>query len=236
VVGTIRAVTVPGRYAVIPTRNRPAELAAAVTALHSQDAAVVVVDNGSNPPASPPVDHHHVPLPNAPTVIVDDEQPPNLSRLWNVALDEVAEQATRRELTAWDVAVINDDAVLPTGWYDACAAAMRETGAAAACSDPHGRLTSRLVKTAPDRDVFTRMCGWAFLLRGELGLRFDEDLRWWWSDSAMDLAARDAGGMVVIPGYAVGNTHANSTTVGPLAEQAGRDRVTFETKFGPAPW
>jgi hypothetical protein len=226
----------PGRYAVVATRDRPTELAAVVDALHAQGAVVVVVDNGSEPPASPPVDHNHEPLPNAPTVIVDDEQPPNLSRLWNVALDEVAEQAHRRGLTAWDVAVVNDDAVLPEGWFDACTTAMRQHGAAAACSDPHGRLTAPLLKTAPDRDAFTRLCGWAFILRGEHGFRFDERFRWWFGDTDVDWRARAAGGMVIVPGYPVGNLRANSTTVGELAEQAGRDRATFAAKHGSAPW
>lgn len=229
--------TVPGRYAIIATRDRPAELAAVVNALHAQGATIVVVDNGSDPPATPPIDHGTGgPLPAAPTVIVDFEQPPNLSRLWNLALGEVEDQARRQGLTRWDVAVVNDDAVIPAGWYDACASLMRETAAAAACSDPHGRLTAPLLKTAPDNDVFTRLCGWAFILRGEQGLRFDEAMRWWWSDSDMDLQARRAGGMVIIPGYPVGNTHANSTTVGELAAQAGRDRETFAAKHGSVPW
>lgn len=229
--------TLPGRYAVVATRDRPTELAAVVHALHAQGVTVVVVDNGSDPPALPPIDFTtDGPLPNAPTVIVDYEQPPNLSRLWNLALNEVEDQARRRALTEWDVAVVNDDAVIPAGWYDACATAMRLAGAAAACSDPHGRLAAPILKTAPDRDAFTRMCGWAFILRGENGFRFDETMCWWFSDSDADWAARAAGGMVIIPGYPVGNVHANSTTVGELAEQAGRDRVTFAAKHGSAPW
>jgi hypothetical protein len=220
-------VTEPGRYAVIATRDRPANLAAVVTALHAQSAHPIVVDNGSTPPAAPPATC---------TVIVDGEQPPNLSRLWNLGLGEVAQQAADAGLSAWDVAVVNDDAVLPDGWFDACATAMRETGAAAACSDPHGRLTSRLVKTAPDRDVYTRMCGWAFLLRGELRQRFDETMRWWWADSSADFEARGKGGMVIVPGFPVGNLHANSTTVDELAAQAARDRIAFEARWGPAPW
>ncbi|MCW6003855.1 glycosyltransferase family 2 protein [Micromonospora sp. CPCC 205371] len=229
--------TIPGRYAVIATRDRPTELAVVVNALHKQHATVVVVDNGSEPRVSPPVDHDtDGPLPNAPTVIVDYEQPPNLSRLWNLGLDEAATQAANAGLQRWDIAVVNDDAVLPDGWFDACANAMRYIGAAAACSDPHSRITAPLVKTTPDRDAFTRMCGWAFVLRGELGFRFDETMRWWWSDSDADWAARAAGGMVIIPGYPVGNVHANSTTVGALAEQASRDRATFAAKWGWAPW
>lgn len=223
--------SVPARYAVIPTRDRPAELAAVVAALHAQDVQVIVVDNGSTPPAAPPMTHDRPCW-----VIVDHEQPPNLSRLWNLGIDHAADLAADAGQQAWDVAVVNDDAVIPDGWFTACSRAMRSVGAMAASSDPHGRITAPLVKTAPDRDVFTRMCGWAFLLRGEGGLRADEDLRWWWGDSAIDAAARKAGGTVLIPGFAVGNLHANSTTRGALAAQAGNDRATYESKWGPAPW
>jgi hypothetical protein len=220
-------VTTSGRYAVIATRDRPTELADVVDALHVQDVHPIVVDNGSGPPASPPA---------VCTVLVEPEQPPNLSRLWNLGLGAADELAVGAGLNRWDVAVVNDDAVLPDGWFDACATAMRQHGAAAACTDPHGRLTAPLLKTSPDRDVFTRMCGWAFLLRGELRLRADERLRWWWGDTHLDFSARSAGGMLIIPGPSVGNRYANSTTVGALAEQAERDRAMFASIWGQAPW
>lgn len=227
----------PGRYAIIPTRNRPTELGQLVTELHRQGAAVVVVDNGSDPPASPPVDHDtDGVLPNAPTVIVDYEQPPNLSRFWNIAFEEVEAQARRRGLTEWDVGVFNDDAVIPAGWFDAVTTTLRTTGAAAACSDPYGTIRSLTVKYDPDQDVMTRMCPWAFVVRGELGLRADEDLLWWYGDTQFDHLARRSGGVAIIPGLRTGNVHANSTTVGALAEQAGRDRATFARKYGGVPW
>lgn len=228
--------TVPGRYAIIPTRDRPAELAALVTELHRQGAAVVVVDNGSVPPASPPVDHTHEPLPNAPTVIVDHQQPPNLSRFWNLAFEEIEAQARLRGLTEWDVGVFNDDTVIPAGWFDAVSTALRSSSAAAASSDPYGTMKTPLLKTQPDHDVMTRMCPWAFVVRGELRLRADEDLQWWWQDSDLDLRARAMGGVAIVPGYPTKNLHANTTTVGVLAEQAGRDREAFVAKHGWAPW
>jgi len=236
-VGTIRAVTVPGRYAVIPTRDRPHELAQLVSELHRQGAAVVVVDNGSDPRASPPVDHEtDSPLPNAPTVIVEPLQPPNLSLFWNLAFDEIEQQARLRGLTQWDVGVFNDDTVIPAGWFDAVATTLRTTGAAAACSDPYGSIRALTVKYDPDNDVATRMCPWAFVLRGELGFQADESMAWWFQDTDADWWARGNGGMAIVPGYRTQNLHANTTTVGVLAEQAGRDRAAFAAKHGQVPW
>lgn len=222
------------RLAVIPSHNRPDELNRLLAALRDQCDIAIVIDNASTPPLKPKAPGSIVHL------MYDDEQPPNLSRLWNVGLDEARRMVEAWDLLdadgAYDVAVFNDDAVPPPGWWDAVSGAMRRYGAAAGCSDPHGLDWADRVKVDADPDIMTRMTGWAFMLRGELGLRADERYRWWWGDTDLDWRARRAGGMVVVPGFPVGNTLANSTTVGVLAEQAGRDRQTFIDVWGYAPW
>jgi hypothetical protein len=228
------------RIAVVATHDRPAELARCLRALGPQCDAIVVVDNASAPPVSDQEVHAEAIAyscePVATRVLHDDEQPPNLSRLWNVGLDEVA-TSLGGSAVFYDVAVINDDAIVPPGWWDAVSRAMRRYDTGAACSDPHGTLTSPHVAYAPDGDIMRRLCGWAFMLAGETGLQFDERLRWWFGDTDIDWRARlDFGGTVIIPGFPVENTLANTTTVGPLAEQAGRDRETFANIWGWAPW
>jgi hypothetical protein len=216
----------PQRFAVIPTRDRPQELGECVTSLRDQGDHIIVVSNGADETLFPP----------DVLVVNDDEQPPNLSRLWNHGMDMAAHHAGVVESGRWEVGVFNDDTVTPAGWWDAVSTAMQLTGAAAGCSDPFGRLTAPQVKTVPDSDIYGRMTGWAFMLRGEAGLRADERLRWWFGDTDLDWAARAVGGMVMVPGFPVANSRANSTTVGVLAEQAGRDRETFTTIHGWAPW
>jgi hypothetical protein len=225
----------PARYALIPTHNRHTELASCLTNLTWQVDRFVVVDNASDPPVA---DHRPVLAdPDARLVILrDEEQPPNLARLWNLGLDHIEKMATDAGHDAWDVAVLNDDAAVPPAWYDACAAALRAGPAVVASSGPHSPLTSPMLKTAPDRDLMTRMCPHAFVTRGEAGLRADESMRWWWFDSDWDFRARAAGGVALIAGYQVANTCANASTVGALAEQAGRDHETFAAKWGYAPW
>jgi hypothetical protein len=191
---------------------------------------IYVIDNGSDPPIHEAVwgvDPMQV------VVIRDSEQPPNLSRLWNLGLDQIAMTAAREH----KVAVLNDDTRIPPGWFDAVAEAMDRTGAAAGCSSPwDGRLVQELLKTEPDSDLMNRMVGWAFILRGETVLRADERLRWTWGDSKLDWDARRAGGMVVIPGYRVDNLYPDQSTTGVLAEQSGRDRATFQEIEGWNPW
>lgn len=228
--------TIP-RYAVVATHNRPNELSALVKQLSAQCNGVVIIDNASTPSVSSRALHDVTEWDFNIAVIRDSEQPPNLSRLWNVGLNAVKLINDFAGEDLWNVAIINDDAMLPYDWWDDVSAHMRSGPAVAACRQSYpGNLTRPVLKTEPDTDISLRMCGWAFMMRGECGLRVDESLRWWWGDTDLDWQARRAGGMVVVPGEPVGNCYANQSTTGVLAEQAGRDRQTFIEKWGWAPW
>jgi glycosyltransferase involved in cell wall biosynthesis len=226
------------RGAVVATHNRPAELARCVAALAPQVDAIVVVDNASDPPVDLP------PNGTLTWVVSDPEQPPNLSRLWNVGIDAVRDTLARFDLLdetgRWDVAVVNDDATVPPTWFNAVAGAMRDFGADAASGDPFGVLPPDYIiaygADAP-MSVATRLAGWAFILRGEWpGARLDERLRWWYGDDEISLRARQAGGLVHVGGLSVPNSHADQSTTGELAVQAGKDRQTFIDITGRQPW
>ena len=103
--------TVEHRFAVIPTHNRPEHLANCVEAIHPQVEMTFIIDNASDPP----VGGHHL----APCVIIrHPEQPPNLSRLWNIGLDAVEAYAKLTALDHWDVAILNDDSLPYEGWKE----------------------------------------------------------------------------------------------------------------------
>jgi GT2 family glycosyltransferase len=165
-------------------------------------------------------------------------QPPNLSWLWNEGIREARNwYGPDRSHEAW-VAVLNDDAVVPPGWFAAVGTAMTITGAVAGCSGGtvrHGALGGWHFTTNPIDDVAVRLQGWAFIL-GPGDLMADERLQWWFGDTDIDMRARASGGTVIVNGLFVANHRANSTTVGLLAEQAGRDRVTYESIHGPIKW
>lgn len=217
-----RTWTVP-RYAIIPTHNRPARLLALVTSLGPQCDGIIVLDNAGEPP----VDELKLKAATSRSnvkVIRDPQQPPHLSRFWNVMLDRIAEDADG----FYDVAVLNDDAIVPAGWYDACSNGLRghETAVIA-----HTSPTSPALLTELGNDPGNRMTPHAFVLRGESGLRADEAMRWWYFDSDLDQRARQAGGVLSVRGPRVLNSLANTTTVGALAEQAEKDKATFEAKW-----
>lgn len=224
--------TIP-RYAVVPTHNRPYELRELIKQLSDQCDGVVVIDNASTSPVFARELHDAAGWNLNITVIRDAEQPPNLSRLWNVGLNAVKITMDLIGEDLYDVAIFNDDTVLPTDWWDDVSRNMRVSGAAVACRHS---LREFVMKTAPDGDIGQRLTGWAFMMRGELGLRVDERFRWWYGDTDLDWQARKAGGMLLVPGDPTKNTRENESTVGVLAEQAGRDRQTFIEKWGWAPW
>jgi hypothetical protein len=231
------------RLAVVPTHNRPQELQRLIAAIAPQCDYMIIIDNASNPPV-PRFEVEDWPIGRTGLshscwirVVHDGEQPPNLSRLWNVGIDFAT--YLHSHAPEFDVAVLNDDAVPPPGWWDAVSGAMRATGAAAGSADPFGHLpagASRLWGPHAPLAVTTRLTGWAFILRGEVGLRADERLRWWYGDDLLSLRAREAGGVVHVGGVPVENTYADQSTLGALAEQAGRDRATFVEITGRQPW
>lgn len=228
------------RYVVVPSHNRPKELKRLVESLVGQCHRIVIVDNASEPEVS----RKNFDIPEAlkTTIIQIDEQPPNISRLWNIGLNTSEEDYYYTYcnkdcvIDTWDVAILNDDAVVPPLWYDYVSENLRASSALTACTDPHGILKQKVIKTKPDNDVRNRLCGWAFLLRGESKIRLDENLRWWWGDTDLDFRARQSGGMMILPAFAVGNTLANGSTRGVLAKQSGLDRQTFKSKWGYNPW
>lgn len=216
------------RFAVIPTRgDRDEELRRCVAAIQPQVDRVIVVDNSDqgvyfDGPQIPEFDVLYLP-----------EQPPNLSRLWNMGLDR-AEELEGQIHTNWEVAVLNDDAIVPPSFFEQLSAAMRSAGAAAGsyCGDGGPWLHT----TPGVTSLSQRLCGWAFMLNGGRGLRADERLRWWCGDNDLDMQARQKGGTLVLPGDPVEHLYPNGSTTGVLAEQTALDMATFVEKWGFRPW
>ena len=232
--------TVP-RYAIVPTHNRPERLLALVTALGPQCDHIVVLDNASEPPVDGGA------LQDASDafveVISDPEQPPNLSRFWNVMFDRCAKVAADARGDSsfagkpYDVAVFNDDSIVPAGWYDTVATALREhpTAVVAHTGDTPVRKPDLLTEWPFERS--RRMAPHAFLVRGEVGLRADESMAWWAFDDDFSRQAILAGGVLAVPGPVVVNSAANVVTANSavLSEQAERDLKTFAAKWGGMP-
>jgi glycosyltransferase involved in cell wall biosynthesis len=211
------------RAAVIATHNRPHELQRCVDSIRDQVDHIIVIDNASDPVVAVRDVH----------IVHDDEQPPNLSRLWNRGLKYARYYADNE--TTWDVAILNDDAIVWDGWFSHVSTHMRASTADVACVSQYYPVPTLLGWNVPFA-ISTRVTGWAFMLRGEAGLRFDEQFRWWCGDDDISAQARASGGLMMIPGPVVANTLADTTTTGVLAEQSARDMQAFVDKWGRRPW
>jgi hypothetical protein len=221
-------VRLPHRAAVIPTRNRHDLLADCINSVIDQVDRVIVIDNLSDPPIDPEPWHGKVGVISLPV------DPPNISVLWNVGLDLVAGSTPT---DVWDVAVLNSDVVIPAGWVEALSTAMRSTTAVLAYPDQFGGTRQILHTEARPVDLHTRITGYAYLLRGEAGLRLDESMAWWYSDDDLDWRAREQGGALLVPGHPVEHRTPNGSMYErpELHDQAVSDRTTFITKWGKAP-
>ena len=193
------------RIAVVgPTRDRPDLFAQAVAAIRPQVDYVVSIAHGDEARA------YAAPLVDA--LGVWDERLPNVSAMWNIGLSLADHLAAGRP---YDVAVINDDATVPPGWFATLAAHLRD--GATGASGPR----------SPRRR--TLIAGYAFLLDGTAGIRADESLRWWYGDDRIQDDCNALGGFHIDPGVAVPNARAFTTSTGELAEVARADRLRYES-------
>jgi len=209
-------------YAVVPTEGRPC-LHDCLAALRDQvDRVILVANNG----------YTGADAGRGAWVAVDTEKQPNISRWWNIGLDAAWDAALLLENTdRWNVIVLNDDTVMAPGSVGTLTAGLRRhEGAHLAFCGPQEKL---LTRPGPDR-----ITGWCFALRGEGGLRADEELKWWAGDNDLDWRARESGGSVIVPGVEHTHLYPNGYTVQnrELSEQAGRDMAVFTHKWGRTAW
>lgn len=221
------------RAAVIPTRDRHDLVADCIASVADQVDHVIVVDNLSDPPIDPS------PWPDKVYCTSEPMDPPNISALWNAGVDVAVSGSAIAGAPEWDVVILNSDVVVPPGWVDSLSRAMRSTTAVLAYPDQHGGTRQILHTQSGPVDLRTRITGYAFMLRGEVtGLRFDESLAWWYGDDDLDWRAREQGGALLVPGLTVEHRCPNGSMYErpELQAQAGRDRETFQAKWGRTPW
>ena len=220
------------RAAVIPTRNRHDMLADCIGSVIDQVDWVIVIDNGSDPPIDPEPWHGKAGVAQVPM------DPPNISTLWNIGLALADSNAHSSGHGQWDIAVLNSDVTVPPGWIETLSSAMRSTTAVLAYPDQHGGTRRILHTKAQPIDLRQRITGYAYMLRGEAGLRLDEDFGWWFGDDDLCWRAREAGGGLLVPGIPVEHRCPNGSLYErpELKAQTARDRETFRQKWGRTPW
>lgn len=216
------------RVATIPTNGREC-VERAIEGISHQVDHIIIVEAGTT------VERREYTDPKV-IVIPDPEAPDlNISRWWNIGIDWAAARAKEEGLDAWDVAVINDDVIVPSTWFCYIADDIRALGCVAGCSGGRGPVP--LMHRAPGIvSVLERIQGFAFVIVGESGLRADEEFKWWFGDDMLGQQAATMGGMVMMPGCHVEHLYPGAQTTMDHQPQIGRDRTRFIEKNGFVPW
>lgn len=213
------------RYAIIPTNGRDC-LTDCLKAIWSQVDRVIVVEGGPDAKVLG-LEHDY-------TIIREPEL--NISKWWNLGLTLIESRMRERPFDKWEVAILNDDTIVPEGWMDKVCTAIRETGSAAGCSGGTA-VPYQVHHTQPGPvGLITRMKGFGFVLAGEKGVRANEELRWYFTDDHVDWLSRKLGGMVMIPGMGVEHLHPNAQMTAELQATVPEDAARFYAYWGMRPW
>jgi hypothetical protein len=215
-------------FAVIPTHDRMHMLIDAVHSIMDQVDFVIIINNNKE-------EALHLAGPNLRTLDVPTETP-NIQDFWNIGLQLAQSMAYSRNSPEYDVVVLNDDIRCPPDFVEALSAEMRKTSAVLAYPDQFYERTE--LHTVPEPiDLTARITGYAYMLRGESGIRLDEEFVWWYGDDDLDWRARESGGALMVAGCAVEHRAPNvQTNARPeLLAQTAVDRQHFIDKWGMAP-
>lgn len=162
----------------------------------------------------------------SPTVL-DDERP--IHEKWNAALEDFQAAA---DYGPHNVLIVNNDVTLHPGCVEAMGAALRMSDEIAITyPNIHGIPAEQLAPTQ-GKPGFVSMAGWCFMLKGELGFRFDEQFSWWYGDTDMEAQVHAAGKQVVCVGAARAEHHEPmQSTRGDLLQAALEDEKKFAAKW-----
>lgn len=218
--------------AIIPSKGREC-LRDAIKSIDPQVDHVVIIYNNEI------INHLTVPPHSDKEVnITYNLDPPNISKFWNRGIHVSKVIAEKLKWEEWNTVIVNDDVVVPRNFVKTLDHAMRETTAVLAYPDQFGTVQSPCMhQTANPIDIRHRITGYAFMLRGEAGMKFDPSFGWWYGDDDLDWRCREAGGSLLVPGCAVEHEFPNGYTVSDprLTAQAGKDRESFLNKWGRTP-
>jgi hypothetical protein len=156
----------------------------------------------------------------------------NISAWWHLGLVAAAMHAKSNRVATWEVAVLNDDAIIAPNWVEAVAESMRATGSAAGCSG----LVEHVLREPGPVGLAGRMVGFAFMLAGEQRLRANEDLHWYFTDDYIDWESRKLGGMAMTRNATVEHLHPNGQLNPELHALIAQDAQTFVDIYGMRPW
>lgn len=206
--------TIP-RFAVIPGLDRHDMTAELIEDLQGQCDAVLVYDNGS----TPAYDFGGCEVINA--------KGWNLHEMWNAGLAEARSRAP-----ICDVMILNNDLRVGPKFAHQLSTALRfKDDVWVAYPNVHG-LELQPGQVVPTSAEGQTVSGYAFMVRGESGLSFDEQFEFWYGDFDLEMQVRAAGKLTVcVGGCTVEHLEPTKSTTGERLEQAKADEKRFAAKW-----
>lgn len=191
---------------------------------HPPDLTVVVADGFD---AADLAGQHVVPQ--------EPERGMNLARWWNLGMDYAASVAG----DAWhEVAVVSSDVVGRPDSLALLRAKIRVDGLTMVGPNLAGDADATW-HAGSQRTVATRVPAECWMLPGELGLRADERMRWWYADDDLEMQARRYGALGLV-GVVGGTGLRLGDPSSYLSEEqqrwAAESRELFVSKWGCQPW
>jgi len=232
-------------YTVIPTKDRPAELGNLVDSLMANgvaDPSTILIINNGKPSGVPEW------LRDRAVILPDGNRGAHIYQQWNWGLDWAQRLATGvNRPDKWPthphaVAILNDDVELPADFAARMIECLRDTDVTIAFPDQGPGIVNQPPPKHADPsnklDYDKRITGYAFVVNGKHGIRCDENFKWWYGDDDLDWQARrDFNGTWEVDVTVKHLYPSESTNADPeRAAQAARDRETFISKWGKAPW
>lgn len=171
--------------------------------------------------------------------ILEFDKPGMLFGEWmNLGLDHIAEVAAIAGEQHYDVACLSSDVQGCDSFaMVSMSTELRQRNLAMVGPDltkftvPPGEV---LVSTTQPRTIYNRVHGSCFMVAGELGLRFDPQFRWWYSDDDFETQHRHAGGVGLIGGLSI--VHYDNPPSAESQAHALVDRQRYVDKWGWQPW
>lgn len=162
-------------------------------------------------------------------VLLSPEPGINISRWWNLGLDYIAE----RESGPYEVLLMESDVRITLETVQVLRREMRDHNLGMTGADWHNTASNPIdIDREPvPGNVLHRIPGVCMLVAGELGLRFDEQFRWWYADDDFVWQHRVNGGTGLVRGQSIQHGTGHPLT-GERAQYAVEDDAKFRAKWG----
>jgi hypothetical protein len=166
----------------------------------------------------------------AAAVLCSPEPDINISRWWNLGLDWIAAHAGHKP---WEVLCMESDVRIDFSTLARLHLVLRTKRLAMVGADWYGVAQEpvEIRRELEPETIEHRLPGVCMLVAGELGLRFDEQFRWWYADDDFEWQHRKAGGTGLVRDTTIGHG-AGHPLEGERAAYAEVDYRRFVAKWG----